>query len=121
MFDEWQESDLAVRGKGSAEAQRLRSAKGYYKTHCYRTFGGMHWLKFLIAIGDVGSGAVIATNSLVRDRTLEKRGQALSLYPRKPDDDRRWLSRELRPNPCFDAGTPKPKWLREESQRERKT
>ena len=40
---------------------------------------------FLIAIGDVRSGAVIATNSLVRARVREKRGQALSLYPRKPE------------------------------------
>ena len=78
-------------------------------------------MKFLIAIGDVRTGAVVATNGLVRDRVREKRNQVVSSEPRKPDDDRRWLSRDLRPNPCFDAGTPKPKWLRQESKRQRKT
>ena len=120
LFEEWRESEGSVRGKGSTEAQRLRSAKGYYKMHCYRTFGGMRWLKFLIAVGDVGPAAVNATNSLVRDRVREKRGQAVGLDPRKPDDDRRWVSRDLRPSPCFEAGAPKPKELRQEARRKAK-
>ena len=119
LLAEWceGEGEKYDRGVGSGtEAQRTRVLAGYYKTHCFQTFGGVHWLKFLIAVGDVGTGAVEATNELVLARMKEKRGQSGSLYTRPPDDDVRWQRRDRRPTPCFDAGT-KPKELRNEVKR----
>ena len=102
IFREWGEGEGAVYCSRTATSQ-----KGHYKTHCFNTFGGKHWLKFLIAIGDVPAEAVAATNSMIADRTRERRGQETSTVPKLPDEERRWLRREDRPNPCFDAGSAK--------------
>jgi hypothetical protein len=37
---------------------------GYFKTHCDHAYGGMVWLKFLIALGDVPREAVEAANDV---------------------------------------------------------
>ena len=43
--------DAVTRG-GKAK----RRADGYFKTHCFNTFGGLIWLRFLVALGDVRPG-----------------------------------------------------------------
>ena len=45
------EPDAAHPETGRGES--LRRAQGYYKTYCFNVYGGQHWLKFLVALGEV--------------------------------------------------------------------
>ncbi|MCP4243376.1 MAG: hypothetical protein GY772_22705, partial [bacterium] len=70
-----------------------------YKTHCFNVYGGEHWLRFLLVLGDVPEEAVDATNEALRERVQEKRGvdPCLDAGPRPPDPEWHWHQRQGRP------------------------
>ncbi len=91
-----------------SEAQLRRRTLGYFKTHCFCNYGGQHWLKFLIALGEVPNEAVAATNEVVDERIQERRGETSREEPaRRADIEAHWSRRDARP--CFDAGPELPK------------
>ena len=55
-------------------AQAERKLKGYFKTHVFHTYGGLLWLKFLVATGNVDAEAVDAVNGICSSRSLDRRG-----------------------------------------------
>ena len=59
--------------EGLTAAQSARRMAGYFKTHVFNVFGGQHWLRFLIAMGDVSEEAVEATNRVVNQLVRDKR------------------------------------------------
>ncbi|MCP4243408.1 MAG: hypothetical protein GY772_22875, partial [bacterium] len=73
--------------------------RSHYKTHCFNVYGGEHWLRFLLVLGDVAEEAVDATNEALRERVQEKRGVDPCLYagPRPPDPEWHWHQRQGRP------------------------
>ncbi len=73
--------------------------RSHYKTHCFNVYGGEHWLRFLLVLGDVPEQAVDATNEVLHERVMERRGVDLCLDAgsRKPDPEWHWHQREGRP------------------------
>ena len=62
-------------------AQRERKLKGYFKTHAFYAYGGLLWLKFLVATGNVDVDAVDAVNNLCALHTLDRRGIVATNVP----------------------------------------
>jgi hypothetical protein len=99
------------------EAERTRILKGYFKTHCFDSYGGLHWIKMLIALGRIPDAALEATNDVIDSLVQEDNQRPATDQPRPPDH-RGEVCREVRrPRPCLDAGpnhapVDKPKQLR---------
>ena len=74
LFKQWADSEgkpYIQKLTGKTEPQRQRQLKGYFKTYCDTTFGGLLWYKMVIALGDVPCEAVDAANDVVRLRVRE--------------------------------------------------
>ena len=63
-----------------SDARVARNVKSYWKTHAFNRYGGLLWLKHLIATGDVDEDIVDAVNELMVRRTEDRRG------PGRPSD-----------------------------------
>ena len=88
---------------------RERVLRGYFKTHLFENFGGQHWVKFLIAIGEVPPEAVDATNKIIDHRIrLDKDRQGPPTEEALPATTPAWaFRRDVRQQrPCLDAGPP---------------
>ena len=76
---QWAESDegkeyVEKASTSVTDAQKHRRLKSYFKTHAFYAYGGMLWLKFLVATGNVDVEAVDAVNHLCKLRTMDRRG-----------------------------------------------
>ena len=80
--------------------------KQYFKTHCFYTYGGDWWFRFLIAVGSVPEAAVRAINTVNAYRTSHRESRATSEDP-QPATSWSFSSRQVR------ASTPDPaRWVR---------
>jgi hypothetical protein len=95
-------------GPQLSDSQIDRRFKSYFKNHAFVAFGGMLWLQFLIAVGDVTAPMIREVNALCRQRTLDRRGKKAG---NKPDEapGSGFLRREARNSQAYSASTPVPK------------
>ena len=63
--------------------QEKRLLLGYFKTHCDHTYGGIVWLKLLIALGGVPHDAVDAANRVISMRVQFKENRWATTDPRE--------------------------------------
>ena len=81
-----------------------RLTRGYYKTHCFESFGGQHWLKLLIALGRLPMAAIDQTNAYIDNKLLKvenRRASSESAPSTMPSYAVRRGDRSKRP--CLDA------------------
>ena len=71
MFEKWVLGDgtqcvekIRYEQRARTGLQEKRMLLRYFKTHCDHDHGGMVWLKFLAALGDVPREAVEAANDV---------------------------------------------------------
>ena len=62
-------------------AQQERKLQCYFKTHACNAYGGMMWLKFLVAAGDVDGEAVATVSEIIARRTQDRRGMEATNVP----------------------------------------
>ena len=63
------------------QGQQQRKFDGYFRTHAFKAYGGLLWLRFLVATGDVDGEAVTAVNEHSALRTQDRRGTEATNVP----------------------------------------
>ena len=54
--------------------------QGFYRTHCFKTFGGEDWMKILLAIGHCSAEVILEANQVLARRIREKASRDASTH-----------------------------------------
>ena len=55
--------------------QKSEAMQGFYRVHCFKSFGGEDWMKILLALGHVNQEVIDEANSVITRRIQEKAGR----------------------------------------------
>ena len=69
-----------VEQRGWTFSQRQEAMSGFYRVHCFKTYGGEDWMKILLTFGHCSEEVINQANRVLTRRIDEKAGRVAATH-----------------------------------------